>query len=348
MILLYNEDIIRKGVLVMAKGRLLKGLFESYSKNEQKTFKIFAKQIIEDEKLKNHHQLANDLTSYYERFPNSNLNVIDNHINDNYLHLLPKDKDSNLPLMETRTTDKLLRDLSYSDEFKGVLENIIQEHENKEILGAYNLKPKSKLLFCGPPGCGKTVTAEAIANELNLPILYTRFDSVVSSYLGETASNLRKLFDFIKQGDWILFFDEFDAIAKTRDSADEHGELKRVVNTFLQLLDAYKGDSIIIAATNHQQLLDRAIWRRFDEVAYFELPSQETIKQLVNTYLKRYPNNIDSKNIINKLTGFSHADIEQIFINSTKKSILNREELTTNSVIKQIEEYVKRNNLYNN
>ena len=131
--------------------------------------------------------------------------------------------------------------------------------------------------LCGPPGCGKTLTAEVIASELGRPVAIVRTDSVVSSFLGETAANLRKVFDFVAKSPMVALFDEFDALGKEREDASEHGELRRVINAVLQMLDAYEGRSLIIAATNHEGMLDTAIWRRFEEVLFLEPP---TVAQL--------------------------------------------------------------------
>jgi len=157
------------------------------------------------------------------------------------------------------------------------------------ICTLHGFQPATKLLFCGPPGCGKTLCAEIIASELGLPLLYTRFDAIVSSYLGETAANLRKVFEYASSSRWVVLFDEFDAIGKARDDAAEHGELKRVINSFLQLLDGFTAPSILIAATNHEQLLDPALWRRFDEILVFPRPSVHEIRSLLGMKLKKFP-----------------------------------------------------------
>ncbi|WP_394547873.1 AAA family ATPase [Priestia aryabhattai] len=332
----------------MAKGSYLKQLFQSFSDGDTDSFTRTAHSIIEEEKRKNHYQLADDLQKIINSISSKQFRKAESNFQNNYLHLLPKDKDSNFSLVDIKSSDVLLEDLVLQEDIEENISELIKEYETSEILAAYGLKPRNKYLFCGPPGCGKTLTAKAIAGELDLPILYTRFDSIVSSYLGETASNLRKIFDFVTQGNWILFFDEFDAISKQRDSNDEHGELKRVVNSFLQLLDNYEGNSIIIAATNHQNILDSAIWRRFDDVILFEKPSLNEIYNLLKKNLKRYPiKDIDLEIISEKLEGFSHSDIERVCLNAIRKAIIeSKTVLNQDDLLLQVNLYQKRNNIY--
>jgi SpoVK/Ycf46/Vps4 family AAA+-type ATPase len=178
-------------------------------------------------------------------------------------------------------------------------------------------------LLCGPSGCGKTASAEALAAELALPMLYVRFDSVVSSLLGETAANLRKVFDYAARGQWVVFFDEFDAIGRSRDDATEHGEIKRVVNSFLQLLDSFSGRSLIIAATNFEQALDPAIWRRFDDVLRLDLPSKEALQALITKRLR--PLRSTKKQVdalVEKLDGATFADAERVCFDARKACAL--------------------------
>lgn len=333
----------------MAKGSYLKKLFQSFNEGNTEEFRSIANNIIEDERKKNHYQLADELQRIINSTSLKQLRKAESNFNNNLLHLLPKDKDSNVNLVDVKTSKILLDDLILDDFVRTLLKDFILEYEGSEILESYGLKPRNRYLFCGPPGCGKTVTAEAIAGELNIPILYTRFDSIVSSYLGETASNLRKIFDFIEKGTWILFFDEFDAISKQRDSIDEHGELKRVVNTFLQLLDNYNGDSIIIAATNHQNLLDQAVWRRFDEVIMFDKPTEGQITELLRKNLKRYPcSEINFVELSEELVGYAHADIERIILNTIRTAIIENDSYIDNSKIqKQMDIYRERTKIYN-
>jgi SpoVK/Ycf46/Vps4 family AAA+-type ATPase len=205
-----------------------------------------------------------------------------------------------------------------------MIEEVILEQDRDEVLRSHGLRPKSKLLFCGPPGCGKTLTAEVIAGELRLELVVIRFDAVVSSYLGETAANLRKVFEFLERGRFVALFDEFDAIAKEREDEAEHGELKRVVNSFLQMFDSYRGRSLLIAATNHEGMLDRALWRRFDEIFFFDRPNAEQIRRLLELKLRstEYDLPTDSRDFHQHMEGFSHADIERVVIQAIKQTIL--------------------------
>jgi SpoVK/Ycf46/Vps4 family AAA+-type ATPase len=159
-----------------------------------------------------------------------------------------------------------------------------------------------------------------------LPLLYTHFDAVVSSYLGETASNIRKVFEYASRGSWVVFFDEFDAIGKSRDDPTEHGELKRVVNSFLQLLDGFHSESIVIAATNHEALLDSALWRRFDEVIFFGPPSREQIEPLLELKLRPLRHsNVKLSRFVPKLAGLTHADVERICRDAMKTCLMDGE-----------------------
>lgn len=191
------------------------------------------------------------------------------------------------------------------------------------------------------------MTAQSLANEINLPLLYIHMDSLISSYLGDTASNLRKIFQYAEQGRWVIFFDEFDTIGKSRDDENEHGELKRAVNTFLQMLDNFKTETLLIAATNHQHLLDNAIWRRFDEIVYFDKPDIEQIQKLLKKKLRTFKSEIDFKKASEELVGMSHAQIERICKDAIKYSILYDIEIVNGEVLKEcIEEENRRKKIY--
>lgn len=184
-----------------------------------------------------------------------------------------------------------------------------------------------------------------IAAELNYPLAIVRLDALVSSYLGETAANLRKVFEFIAQQPLVVLFDEFDALGKTRSDSSEHGELRRVVNAVLQMIDAYQGKSLILAATNHEQILDDAIWRRFDEVIEFARPDVGLMKQLLTLKLRgvRRQFDVDDDELVQLFEGKSGADIERIIRRAVKRMILKRQEfLTINDLRKSLSRETNR------
>jgi SpoVK/Ycf46/Vps4 family AAA+-type ATPase len=237
---------------------------------------------------------------------------------------LPKDHERGAALVEVIEPSRSLDDLVLAPDTRQILDRIFAENRRADLLYSHGLRPANKIIFCGPPGCGKTVAAEAIAQGLYLPLVLVRFDAVVSSYLGETAANLRKVFDFATTRPMVMLFDEFDAIGKSRTAEEEHGELKRVVNSFLQMLDSYKGEAVMIAATNHQGLLDVALWRRFDEAVYFDKPDHRAIQELLIRNLRQTGVSTDIQVEIKAkaLVGMSHADIERIAKDAVKQTII--------------------------
>jgi len=302
----------------MARGDLLKRLFLSYRQRNDDAFRSAAIEIIAEEQKKNHILLADQLQK-----------IISNGVSNNIveprfdLSTLPKDRERQALLVEIRKAERYFPDIILMKENQKIVEEVIVEFRRWEILRSHGVYPRTRLLFCGPPGCGKTLLGEVIAAELGLPILYTRFDAIVSSYLGETSANLRKVFDYAARGTWVVFFDEFDAIGKSRDDLSEHGELKRVINSFLQLLDGFRGESLIIAATNHEHLLDVALWRRFDEILRLDRPSIHDIPLLLTKKLGGIPHpKIKPDKIAPRLEGLSHAEIERICYDAIRLCVL--------------------------
>ena len=292
----------------MARADLLKQLFRAYRDNDRHSFMEVAHSIADEERKKHHGILANEL-----------LRILNNGVVAASPSLLgpvqppPKDQEKKTPLLEVRQPDRYSRQLVLDSGINQQLLRVMREFREWDILEANGLQPSHKLLFCGPPGCGKTVTAEVIATELGLPLVYIRFDSVVSSLLGETASNLRKVFEYIRQDTWVVLFDEFDAIGRSRDDVTEHGEIKRVVNSFLQMLDNFHGRSLLIAATNFEQVLDPALWRRFDEVVRFERPTGAQIEELMQKKLSPVRNpRVSFKRYVKQLVGSTFGDVERI------------------------------------
>ncbi len=237
-----------------------------------------------------------------------------------------------------------LGDIVLSDENRSALDEVILEQSRADLLGTHGLRPVAKLLFCGPPGCGKTTAAEVLGGELSLDVAVVRFDGVVSSFLGETAANLRRVFDFLAAERVVALFDEFDAIGKTRSDEAEHGELKRVVNAFLQLIDAYRGQSLLVAATNHEKLLDHAIWRRFDEVLLLEFPTLPQLRELLRIKLRavRHDLPIESTAFLKTLAGFSHADVERVVVRAAKAMVLAGRDVLTGELFEEARKRERR------
>lgn len=242
--------------------------------------------------------------------------------NPKYRPHIPTDNEKGFPLLHLSSPYYNFDDIIISDEIKNRLKDIVLENKNSDKLRAIGLRPRQKILFCGPPGTGKTLGAKIMSNVMGYPFVYVHFDAIISSFLGETATNLRKIFEFIKSERYVVLFDEFDIVAKKRDDPHEHGEVKRVVNNFIQMLDHYDADSILIAATNHQHLLDLAVWRRFDEILYFDLPDTSSRKKLFMKYLMpmRKTGKINISSLARRTTDYSAADIAQICEDAIRRS----------------------------
>ncbi|MGA7793404.1 MAG: ATP-binding protein [Candidatus Acidiferrales bacterium] len=323
----------------MARGELLRKLFLSHKRGAEDEFRAAALEIISEEQGKKNRQLARDLMRIMDN--TTNLNAVMSFRDGNGL---PKDKEKQALLVEVESPDVTFDDIILREQTKAALDRIVSEYRHIEVLRTHGLSPKKKLLFVGPPGCGKTLCAKIISRELGLPLLYTRFDAIVSSYLGETASNLRKVFDYAASGRWLLFFDEFDAIGKRRDDENEHGELKRVVNSFLQLLDGFHAPSLVVAATNHEELLDPALWRRFDEIVSFPRPSIQEIARLISMKIRNFPSTeLDVKILANSMHGMSHADVERVCFDAIKTCVIeNKDKLDASTVELAVEQQRER------
>lgn len=326
----------------MANGKILRQLIKAGASGDTDAFRRASEAVIQDERQKQHHLLANDLEQmlygeYLKPVKQSGRSV---------LPIPPVDKERGLPLLDIRQAQRPLEEMVLSVSSNTAIEELLEEHRRADVLRSFGMKPSGKVIFHGPPGCGKTLAAEVIAFELDLPLAIVRLDALVSSFLGETAANLRKVFDFIAEYQMVALFDEFDAIGKERADSSEHGELRRVVNAVLQMMDAYQGKSLILAATNHEQILDSAIWRRFDETIDFPLPTSEQIQQILSLKLRgvRRQFELDEKPLLDLFSKRSGADIERIVRRAVKRMILRSQEFLTVKDLKQAATNESRNN----
>jgi SpoVK/Ycf46/Vps4 family AAA+-type ATPase len=214
---------------------------------------------------------------------------------------------------------------------------LIEEHVRAEVLRAHGYEPRHRILLSGPPGNGKTSFAEAVAEALALPFFVVRYDALIGSYLGETNTRLRKLFDYVRTQPGVLFFDEFDAIGKERGDTHETGEIKRVVSFLLMQLDQLPSYVVVIAATNHAELLDRAVWRRFQMRLAFSAPDQSQIAVFLDRIISSWPEapRASAKSLARKLGPVSYAETLDFCQNVRRRQILGLGEVLIDEAIER-------------
>lgn len=212
------------------------------------------------------------------------------------------------------------------------IERIVNEHRQMALLRGHDLHPRQRLLLSGPPGCGKTLTAHALAGELKLPLFVVRLDALMTKYLGETAAKLRLIFESMERVRAVYLFDEFDSIGTERGSATDVGEMRRVLNSFLMMLEAYRGTSIVVAATNHGHTLDQALFRRFDDLLSFSLPTKQLLAETIRRRLALAPGkpNVVLGKAVAAAAGLSYAEVVRACDEAIKSLLLEgRANLTT-------------------
>lgn len=232
-------------------------------------------------------------------------------------------------ILEKLTSDYSFENLVCEPNIKTELEFFIREHNSIDTLKRFDLPVSNKILLYGPSGCGKTLASYVIAGELKKMMVVINLGAIVSSKLGETSKNLAKIFRKAASEECIIFIDEFDSLGKVRDYSQDHGEMKRVVNTILQLFDYLPQSSIVIAATNQKESIDSALLRRFDFSLKLELPTEKQITDLVDLTLKngqfKFDKKTVAKKIINSSVGLSYYSIQKTLVTAIKRSIFNQD-----------------------
>lgn len=306
------------------KADLLKRLFKGIFSEDVVSLKKIANQIISDERDLGHGKLADSLehisatekprfTVFGEK-PGTSAGVSG----------LPTSKRDNSQLVSFVPRELLKHHMVLPLDVEKRLQSIEKEYAAKDRLGKYNLVPKKKILLHGSPGCGKTLSAERIAWNLGLPLLKVRFDALLSSYFGESASNLRAVFDYCKREPVVLLLDECDFIAKSRITNQDVGEVPRIVNMLLTLLDEYNAPGLVIATTNLKITLDEALFRRFDDVIEIPMPEAEEREKLLKMTLSAIPvdASINFHTLAEQMEGYSYANIVLTAQRAAKYSIL--------------------------
>ncbi|MDD2611340.1 MAG: ATP-binding protein [Bacteroidales bacterium] len=317
----------------MAKAELIISLIKSHYNNEPERFTTFALQIAAQEAKLGHTVVANEIKTAIDKAKTERIKI--KKFNPDLQGLIIE----NVPAVN-------LSDIIASPHITDKIERIILEFAQRDKLRKHDLENRRKILLSGPPGTGKTLTASIIANELKLPLYTILMDKMVTKFMGETSAKLRQVFDLIEQQQGIYLFDEFDAIGGERSRDNDVGEMRRVLNSFLQFIERDNSESLVIAITNNKALLDQALFRRFDDVILYNLPTEDEKMALLKNRLARYGNNkkIHFQQLVPQINGLSHAEISLACLDAIKETVLNDKVVMSDELI--LRAIQDRNNAY--
>lgn len=304
----------------MARADQLKALLRAYAGEEDAQFAAIALQMAAVEAQKGHVRLAADLKALVEEAqarhqsrPNARPGPVP----------MAQPKGELAELLTVRYPRHYLSEMVVTPSVEARLNRVLKEQRSHEQLSRHGLFPRRKLLLVGPPGTGKTLTASVLATELRLPLFVARFDTLITKFMGESASKLRLVFDALKATRGVYLFDEFDSLGLQRGVQHDVAEMRRTLNMFLQLIEQDSSDSLIIAATNHGQSLDSALFRRFDDVIRYGTPDEAQIEQLLRNGIALLDNpKMDYAPLVQAAMGLSHADIARACQDSMKDAVL--------------------------
>lgn len=293
----------------MARADLLINLVRAGAQGDQVGFRRTVEAIVAEERERQHHVVADRL----QEFLRSNARGTE--------PALPADVGSLVHEIHPRRT---LADLILPETVASACRELLEEHQRVDLLRSYALEPRHRVLVSGPPGNGKTSLAEAIAGELAVPLLVVRYEAVIASFLGETAARLARMFDYVRTRRCVIFFDEFDTLGKERGDEHETGEVKRVVSSLLLNIDALPSHVVVVTATNHPELLDRAVWRRFQLRLELPPPTSSDVQRWVSRFEQQQGVKLGTttKSVLAALKGQSFAEIEEFFLDVQRRVVL--------------------------
>ena len=311
----------------MAQADLLVELVKSASDGDQTAFRKISEALIQEERSKGHRILADRLIKALR--PNGSFRP----------HAFKKNEHNNIHknfIFET-TPERDLNSLILTQQIHNQIKEVVEEQHRAELLHAHNLSPRNRLLFAGPPGNGKTALAEALAHELMYPLFVVRYENLVGSYLGETSGRLKHLMDYAKSQRCVLFFDEFETLGKERGDTHETGEIKRVVSSLLLQIDNMPDYVVIAAASNHPELLDKAVWRRFQVRIELGAPTQKQMSRLIQAVGRRCKINFGytPDALAKSMAGASFSEAEEFCLDIVRFSALKRQTKNLEAVIKK-------------
>jgi SpoVK/Ycf46/Vps4 family AAA+-type ATPase len=306
----------------------IKALLSSHAEGDDAQFFSIAMQIAAGEARQGHGKLAQELRALIDKGKSRTSAAAITPIP------LAKPRGELAEVLSASYPKTKLADMVLSKPLEERLERVIREHKAVRAIRSRGLSPRRKLLLVGNPGTGKTLTASALAGELGLPLFVVRLDGLITKFMGETSSKLRLVFDALNQTRGVYFFDEFDSIGSERGLGNDVGEMRRVVNSFLQMVEQDGSDSLVIAATNHIGLLDRALFRRFDDIIEFGLPDEQQIKVLLRAKLSGFSTpKVRWAPLARAALGLSYADVVRAIEDAIKSAVIGERETITNADI---------------
>lgn len=302
----------------MASAEQLKALIKSHINRDEGQFYSVAMQVAAHEAKMGHGNLAVELRDMIDA---AKARLVPGETGKLVPLAKPRGELANL-LSVTYPQNRLV-DMVLADTALAQLQQVIKEQRLFARIREHGLAPRRKLLLVGPPGTGKTMTASVLAGELGIPLFLVRLDSLITKFMGETAAKLRQVFDSINDMRGVYFFDEFDAIGSRRGMANDVGEIRRVLNSFLQMIEHDQSNSLIVAATNHPEILDYALFRRFDDVVEYKLPTPDQITGLIRSRLGSFlPKRLSVKAVAARADGLSYAEICRAVDGAIKVAIM--------------------------